>query len=218
MRRLAGKAKVLLFPACAGGPRDAMVPQRFAGRPDAQLRHALLHLQDQGPRPVRPVSERWGEVGALLHLQDRGPRPVWPVSERWGEVGALLHLQDQGPRPVRPVSERWGEVGALPCPSFSFPHPSYARYARFFDTVPPGTRTIHSDAWRDVGISWEPEAAQQGPGGTLPGGLLTWADEEFCGQKVRKGTARALVSSIRSHHCHRRSRARRTLPSGPRTT
>ena len=33
----------------------------------------------------------------------------------------------------------------------------YQRYARMFDVVPvQGLRTIHSDAWRDVGASWEP--------------------------------------------------------------
>lgn len=50
----------------------------------------------------------------------------------------------------------------------------YARYARFFSTVPAGSvRTIHSDAWRDVGASWEPESA---------GGYIPCESEQFCGQ------------------------------------
>jgi hypothetical protein len=48
----------------------------------------------------------------------------------------------------------------------------YARYARFFDAVPAGTRTVHSDAWRDVGASWEPD------------GFIPWQSEEFCGQRA----------------------------------
>lgn len=54
-------------------------------------------------------------------------------------------------------------------------HGRYARYARFFETVPAGLRTIHSDAWRDVGASWEPEAA---------GGFIDWASEQRCGQQA----------------------------------
>ena len=50
-------------------------------------------------------------------------------------------------------------------------HGRYARYARMFGVVPGGLRTIHSDAWRDVGASWEPE------------GLLDWANEQRCGQQ-----------------------------------
>lgn len=55
----------------------------------------------------------------------------------------------------------------------------YTRYARFFETVPqvPALRTIHSDAWRDAGASWEPEA----PSGL---GFIDWANEERCGQQA----------------------------------
>jgi hypothetical protein len=54
----------------------------------------------------------------------------------------------------------------------------YERYARFFAAVPSSAlRTIHSDAWRDVGASWEPEA-----GGGL--GYLDNANEQFCGQRA----------------------------------
>lgn len=51
----------------------------------------------------------------------------------------------------------------------------YDRYARFFDTVPSGMRTIHSDAWRDVGASWEPEES---------GGFIDWANEQRCGSQA----------------------------------
>lgn len=72
------------------------------------------------------------------------------------------------------------------CIALPSPHFRYDRYARFFSAVPVTPRTIHSDAWRDVGISWEPPAPQTGPsGGSLPGGFLSWADEERCGQLVR---------------------------------
>jgi hypothetical protein len=49
----------------------------------------------------------------------------------------------------------------------------YERYARFFATVPGGLRTIHSDAWRDVGASWEPEEV----------GFIDHANEQWCGQR-----------------------------------
>ena len=47
----------------------------------------------------------------------------------------------------------------------------YARYGKMLAVVPPGLRTIHSDAWRDVGASWEPE----------PTGFVDHANEQFCG-------------------------------------
>jgi len=47
----------------------------------------------------------------------------------------------------------------------------YQRYARMFDVVPvQGLRTIHSDAWRDVGASWEPNH------------FISMESEQFCGQ------------------------------------
>ena len=49
----------------------------------------------------------------------------------------------------------------------------YERYAKMLSIVPPGLRTIHSDAWRDVGASWEP----------APLGFIDHANEQFCGQK-----------------------------------
>lgn len=49
----------------------------------------------------------------------------------------------------------------------------YARYAKMLAVVPPGLRTIHSDAWRDVGASWEP----------APLGFLDHANEQWCGQR-----------------------------------
>jgi hypothetical protein len=55
----------------------------------------------------------------------------------------------------------------------------YARYARIFDVIPPGARTIHSDAWRDVGASWEPQGADGSTGGFIP-----FESEQFCGQRA----------------------------------
>jgi hypothetical protein len=50
----------------------------------------------------------------------------------------------------------------------------YTRYAKMLSIIPPvGLRTIHSDAWRDVGASWEPE----------PLGFVDHANEQYCGQK-----------------------------------
>ena len=49
-------------------------------------------------------------------------------------------------------------------------HGRYARMARMFDVVPAGLRTVHSDAWRDVGASWERE------------GFISMESENFCGQ------------------------------------
>ena len=49
----------------------------------------------------------------------------------------------------------------------------YARYARMLAVVPPGLRTVHSDAWRDVGASWEPP----------PLGFVDHANEQWCGQR-----------------------------------
>lgn len=55
-------------------------------------------------------------------------------------------------------------------------HGRYARYARFFATVPqtPALETIHSDAWRDVGSSFEPP----------PVGFIPDASEAYCGQEA----------------------------------
>jgi hypothetical protein len=55
-------------------------------------------------------------------------------------------------------------------------HGRYARYARFFSTVPqtPAIETIHSDAWRDVGSSFEP----------APVGFIPDASEAYCGQEA----------------------------------
>jgi hypothetical protein len=50
----------------------------------------------------------------------------------------------------------------------------YARYEKFFETVPGGLKTIHSDAWRNVGASWEPE----------PFGFIDWQNEERCGSEA----------------------------------
>jgi hypothetical protein len=52
-------------------------------------------------------------------------------------------------------------------------HGRYARYGKMLAVVPPGLRTIHSDAWRDVGASWEPS----------PLGYIDHANEQFCGQR-----------------------------------
>ena len=49
----------------------------------------------------------------------------------------------------------------------------YQRYAKMLAVVPPGLRTIHSDAWRDVGASWEPP----------PLGFVDHANEQWCGQR-----------------------------------
>ena len=44
-----------------------------------------------------------------------------------------------------------------------------------FRVIPPGLKTIHSDAWRDVGASWETYTGV----GT---GFIPWESEQFCGQ------------------------------------
>ena len=49
-------------------------------------------------------------------------------------------------------------------------HGRYERMGRMFDVVPAGMRTVHSDAWRDVGASWEAS------------GYLSMESENFCGQ------------------------------------
>jgi hypothetical protein len=57
-------------------------------------------------------------------------------------------------------------------------HGRYARLQRFFDAIQPqGLRTIHSDAWRDVGASWEPAAGEGS-------GYLDFANEARCGQQA----------------------------------
>jgi hypothetical protein len=50
----------------------------------------------------------------------------------------------------------------------------YERYGRMFTAVPASStmRTIHSDAWRDVGASWEPD------------GFISWEQEARCGQQA----------------------------------
>lgn len=48
----------------------------------------------------------------------------------------------------------------------------YERYGKFFNAVPPGSKTIHSDAWRDVGASWDPN------------GFISWESEMVCGQQA----------------------------------
>ena len=59
-------------------------------------------------------------------------------------------------------------------------HGRYARLQRFFTAVQPqGLRTIHSDAWRDVGASWEPPT--EGGAGS---GYLDCANEARCGQQA----------------------------------
>jgi hypothetical protein len=54
----------------------------------------------------------------------------------------------------------------------SVSHGRYDRIARLFSTVPsvPAIETIHSDAWRDVGSSFEPS------------GFISDSSEQFCGQ------------------------------------
>ena len=49
-------------------------------------------------------------------------------------------------------------------------HGRYARMGKMFDVVPAGMRTVHSDAWRDVGASWE------------KAGYISSESENFCGQ------------------------------------
>ncbi len=52
---------------------------------------------------------------------------------------------------------------------------SYGRYERIgqmLSTVPAGIRTVHSDAWRDVGVSYEPT------------GFLSFESEARCGQQA----------------------------------
>jgi hypothetical protein len=56
----------------------------------------------------------------------------------------------------------------------------YDRLARFFSAIGPvGLRTIHSDAWRDVGASWEPPVD-----GGASSGFLDNANEARCGQQA----------------------------------
>ena len=50
----------------------------------------------------------------------------------------------------------------------------YERLGKIFSVIPPGLRTIHSDAWRDVGASWEST------------GYLSMESENFCGQMADK--------------------------------
>jgi hypothetical protein len=62
----------------------------------------------------------------------------------------------------------------------------YARYARFFSAVPaaPAIETIHSDAWRDVGSSFEPD------------GFISDSSEQFCGQAADRDFWRARGVSL----------------------
>ena len=50
----------------------------------------------------------------------------------------------------------------------------YERIGKIFSVIPEGLRTIHSDAWRDVGASWERT------------GYLSMESENFCGQMADK--------------------------------
>ena len=50
-------------------------------------------------------------------------------------------------------------------------HGRYDRIAQIFDVVPAPISTIHSDAWRDVGASWEAV------------GFVPYESESFCGQR-----------------------------------
>jgi hypothetical protein len=50
----------------------------------------------------------------------------------------------------------------------------YERLNKMFNVIPDGLRTIHSDAWRDVGASYEPT------------GYLSMESENFCGQIADK--------------------------------
>jgi hypothetical protein len=56
----------------------------------------------------------------------------------------------------------------------------YGRYSKMFSAIPnpSSLRTIHSDAWRDVGASWEPDTADGGLG------FLSWEQEARCGQQA----------------------------------
>ena len=62
-----------------------------------------------------------------------------------------------------------------------------ARLARFLTTFPAGLRTVHSDAWRDVGASWEPESS---------GGFLPWESEQRCGQVAESHAWRVAGASM----------------------
>lgn len=61
------------------------------------------------------------------------------------------------------------------------------RLRRFLATFPPGLTTVHSDAWRDVGASWEPESA---------GGFVLWESEQRCGQVADSALWRAAGASL----------------------
>jgi hypothetical protein len=71
-------------------------------------------------------------------------------------------------------------------------HGRYERLARFFAAVAPqGLRTIHSDAWRDVGASWEAPAQ-----GGASSGYLDCANEARCGQQGDAAFWRAHGASL----------------------
>ena len=67
----------------------------------------------------------------------------------------------------------------------SVSHGRYDRIGRIFNVIPMGLRTIHSDAWRDVGASWEPT------------GYLSMESEQFCGQ-ASSAACYSLFHHIRS--------------------